>query len=122
MPSTFYSTAMIGRQPILDQQQQLVGYELLYRGESSADEAKVTDGDAATTSVLCNALLEIGLDQVVGNGFAFVNFTKSFLEGSAPIPLEAERIVVEVLENVKIDTNIVAGVSRLFGSWIPHRS
>ena len=36
-------SAFLGRQPILDRNQQLVGYELLYRADATASEALVTD-------------------------------------------------------------------------------
>lgn len=107
------SNICVGRQPIFDKSQSLVAFELLYRDGPMSDSASVFDGDAATTNVLTNALFEIGLDRMVGESLAFVNFTKTFLEGTTTIPFEGDRIVIEVLENEEIDSNLIAGVTKL---------
>ncbi len=103
----------LGRQPILDRDQRLVGYELLYRDHNGQNAATITDGSQATTTVLANALLEIGLERVVGTGRAFVNFPREFLTGDAPIPLNSDRIVIEVLEDVVVDQLLIDGLQRL---------
>ncbi|MCG8450323.1 MAG: HDOD domain-containing protein, partial [Pirellulales bacterium] len=113
MVSAQSAALRLGRQPIFDRENQLLAYELLYRDSSSPDSANFVDGEIATASVLCNALLEIGLGRVTGDKPVFVNFTKSFLTGETPIPLGRERIVVEVLESVEIDESVVAGLRHL---------
>lgn len=106
------STRM-GRQPIFGRENQLLGYELLYRDFTSKNSAAVVDGDLATASVLSNALLEMGLERVIGDSRAFVNFTKSYLTGVKEIPSGQDRVVIEVLENVDIDESVVEGLQRL---------
>ena len=103
----------LGRQPIFGRDNQHLGYELLYRDFSGKNAATIVDGDLATANVLSNALLEMGLESVIGNSRAFVNFTKSYLAGEKEIPLAGEWIVVEVLEDVDIDENVVAGLRKL---------
>ena len=51
----------IARQPILDANCQVFGYELLYR-ESARDASCTADGDLAGSRVLTDALLGIGLE------------------------------------------------------------
>ena len=103
----------LGRQPIFGRAGQLLGYELLYRDFSRDSSSSYVDGELATAKVLCNALLEIGLDRVIGDSRAFVNCTKSFLSGEKAIPLGLERVVVEVLEDVEVDETVIAGLRRL---------
>lgn len=103
-------TIQVGRQPIFSKTQDLIGYELLYRDSCTRNSANIIDGDAATANVLTNAMLEIGFDHLVGDALAFINFTKPFLDGTTPIPLEPSHIVVEILEDVKIDSQLEAGV------------
>src|ERR1700709_1375014 len=52
----------LARQPIFDADLSVRGYELLYRGAPGAERP---DADQMTSTVLVNALLEIGLDNVV---------------------------------------------------------
>ena len=59
------SQALIGRQPILNREGQVVAFELLFR-PGACEPASPFDGNRATANVVVNALTEIGLDQVVG--------------------------------------------------------
>ena len=55
----------VGRQPIFDRDSNLYAYELLFR-DGSENAAGVVDGDQATSRVIINVFLEIGLDRIVG--------------------------------------------------------
>lgn len=96
---------LLARQPIFDVNIEVVAYELLFR-EFDAEQANVTDGDRATSAVLINALTNLDLSQLVGEGQAFVNFTANLLE--VDLPLEPERCVIEVLEDVVVTPELVA--------------
>ena len=96
---------LLARQPIFDVNVEVVAYELLFR-EFDAEQANVTDGDRATSAVLVNALTNLDLSQLVGEGQAFVNFTANLLE--VDLPLEPERCVIEVLEDVVVTPELIA--------------
>ncbi len=96
---------LLARQPIFDVNIEVVAYELLFR-EFDAEQANVTDGDRATSAVLVNALTNLDLSQLVGEGQAFVNFTANLLE--VDLPLEPERCVIEVLEDVVVTPELIA--------------
>jgi EAL and modified HD-GYP domain-containing signal transduction protein len=96
---------LLARQPIFDVNIEVVAYELLFR-EFDAEQANVTDGDLATSAVLVNALTNLDLSQLVGEGQAFVNFTANLLE--VDLPLEPERCVIEVLEDVVVTPELIA--------------
>jgi len=100
----------VGRQPIFDRDSKLYAYELLFR-DGSRDHAGVVDGDQATSRVIINAFLEIGLDRIVGPHRAFINFTRRFFTDRESLPLPAERVVLEVLEDVPPDAEVLAGLS-----------
>ena len=102
----------IGRQPIFDRNLEVFAYELLFRSgiENRAGEF---DGDQATSQVIVNAFIEIGLDHIVGTQLAFINLTRSFVTSSAPLPFPKERVVLEVLENIHPDAEVIAGVRSL---------
>lgn len=101
--------AFIGRQPIFDRDINVYAYELLYR-HGFVNKAVIEDDDAASSTVLVNMLLEIGLDSLVGNHKAFCNFTRGFLLQEQDLSFVADRLVVEVLESVAADDDVLAAV------------
>ncbi|MGD8842028.1 MAG: HDOD domain-containing protein [Gammaproteobacteria bacterium] len=102
----------IGRQPIYDRKMQVYGYELLFRGASD-NRARFTDGDQATTDVIVNTFLEIGLDNIVGDHLAFINLTRAYFVGERTISLPRHRVVLELLEDIDADDEVIEGVKRL---------
>jgi hypothetical protein len=55
----------VGRQPILNKNQSIFGYELLFRTVSSST-ANIADDLRATASVMANTLNDIGFKNIVG--------------------------------------------------------
>ncbi len=108
---------LVGRQPIFNRNNESIAYELLYRSVQSGNASGVTtNGDYATTQVLLNTFSEIGLDNIVGTGFAFINFTRNFLVGKYPIQLPPDRVVVEVLEDITLDDQLIDSLKKLKAS------
>jgi len=105
--------SLVGRQPIFNHQLQVFGYELLYRNCERANSAVVLDKDQATTEVILNAFTSIGIENIVGDTKAFINFTRNFLLEKNPIPLPPERVVLEVTEDTLIDDNILEALRDL---------
>ena len=103
----------IGRQPIFNQKMELVAYELLYRANSTRNAAGDIDHDHATTQVVINAFLDFGLEQLVGEKRAFINLPRSFIVGDKPLPFPKERVVLEILEGMKIDEAFLNAVRKL---------
>lgn len=108
----------IGRQPIFDRDLEVYAYELLFRSGSlnqAADANAPFDGDRATSQVIVNAFIEIGLDQIVGNRRAFINLTRSFVTAATPLPFPQDRVVLEILEDIEPDAEVLAGLRTLAG-------
>ena len=106
------SEIYIGRQPIYDRKLGVYAYELLFRAASD-NSAKFTDGDQATSDVIVNTFLEIGLDNIVGDRLAFINLTRAFFVGEHTISLPRDRVVLELLEDIEADEEVVNSVKRL---------
>lgn len=102
----------VGRQPIYDARLKVHAYELLFRG-GDTNRADVLDGDQATSQVIVNTFMEIGLDQIVGEHLAFLNLTRSFLVEERTDVLPPDRVVLEVLEGIEPDEEVQAGIRRL---------
>ena len=101
----------LARQPVFDSDQQVIGYELLYRHDHSSILA--TDGTEATTDVLINSYIEIGLDKLVGPNLAFINITRDFILNHHKLPPPSSQLVLEILEDIEADDEVVAGVKGL---------
>jgi len=102
----------VGRQPIYTQQLDVFAYELLFR-TGDLQHAGVTDGNQATAHVLVNTFLELGLDTLVGSKRAFVNLTRDFLLQDYSLVFPADRVVLEVLEDVEVDDDVLAALRNL---------
>ncbi|MEW6647515.1 MAG: HDOD domain-containing protein [Pseudomonadota bacterium] len=102
----------VGRQPICNRKLEVIGYELLYRGNST-NQAHVDDGDLATGEVILNTFLELGLENIAGRYPAFINVGRSFLVGDRPLPFSHKRVVLEVLEDVEPDAALLESLRRL---------
>ncbi len=89
----------LGRQPILDRDQRLVAYELLFRN-SSRNAAEVTDGLRATATVIANAFSELGIEAALGGCRGFINVDEDFLFSDIPELLPRHAVVLEILETV----------------------
>ena len=99
----------VARQPILDRSEVIRGYELLYRPTG----AGALGPDGATSNVIVRALADIGLDALVGNHKAWVNVTREFLLEVRPLPLPAERAVIELLEGQAVDAELLEVLGEL---------
>ncbi len=110
MPSS--SEVFIGRQPIFDRGQRVVGYEILFRA-GDHNQALVIDPESATATVVLNALTEIGLERIVGSHVAWINLTReSVLSGIAKM-LPSTMAGFEILEGQKVDDDLIVAVREL---------
>ena len=60
----------IGRQPIMDLKQQIIGYELFFRHSADAESAVFEDDFKACSNVLVNTLGDIDMQWLLGNNLA----------------------------------------------------
>ena len=103
----------VGRQPILDGNNHIYGYELLFRGGLTPTTAEFDNANSATATVIRNAMMNVGLTELVGDAKAFINFPEAFfLEAKEPIFHHAQT-VIEVLEDVPPTEQVVASIKYL---------
>ncbi len=102
----------IARQPIFNRSKKLFGYELLHR--SNRDNVfPGTDGDRATSKLLVNTFLNIGLGTLVSSKWAFINFTEEHLLEKTALNLPSDKVIVEVLEYVPPTPAIIEACTEL---------
>jgi c-di-GMP-related signal transduction protein len=102
----------LARQPIVDRNEDLVAFELLFRSANRSD-AGVIDDTHATSQVIVNAFGEMGIAEVLGTNKGFVNVDAMFLHSDLVQLLPKKNVVIELLETVKIDAALISRCSEL---------
>ncbi len=95
MSETVLNETYLRRQPVLDLQQELVGYELLLQ---PAGHAEGTGNNPANAAILvCGAYAELGIRSALGRHKAFLRIDRDFLHDDAIEALPAEGVVLQLL-------------------------
>ncbi len=101
----------VARQPIFDRAGRLYAYELLFRNNLE-NEFGDTPSSSATTQVMSNSLLSIGLENTLCGKKAFINFDRDLLVGGQAV-LPPEIAVLEILETVEPDAELMSACRKL---------
>ncbi|MBT1071779.1 EAL and HDOD domain-containing protein [Pelotalea chapellei] len=96
----------LGRQPILDRNQEIVGFELLFRS-ADIDHADFESYSHASASVITNALSTFGIHELLGGKFGFINIHLNLLLSEVLELLPLEHTVLELLEVIELDQEVV---------------
>lgn len=102
----------IARQAIYNRKMGVYAYELLYRA-CRTNRAEFPDALSATSQVLLNSFMEIGIEGLVGNHKAFINLPQNFFTETPPIPFDKDRIVLELLEDLDVNPQLIESVRKL---------
>ena len=100
------------RQPILNRDKELIGYELLFR-DGVDNVFPNIDGDEATTRLIEGSQFNFGLEDLTDNKPAYINFTLETLLKGYPTLLGKDTIVVEILETIQPGKRLLAIVKNL---------
>ncbi len=92
--------AFIGRQPIMDEKQQIIGYELFFRHSAEAESAIFEDEFKAYSSVLVSAIGGIDMQWLLGDKLAFINVNEDMLKSEFLELMPPKRTVLEILRTV----------------------
>lgn len=102
----------VARQPIFKRDKKILGYELLFRDGSSSFFTG-EDGNIATSKVLSNSFISIGIESIAGKNPAFINFTRDLLLKQAPQMFPKENLAVEILEDMLPEDDIIKACQEL---------
>jgi c-di-GMP-related signal transduction protein len=96
----------LGRQPILDRDQRIVAYELLFRAGDTPG-VTVTDDMHATASVIHHAFSEMGAQTVLGSQLGYINISAEMLLSDMVELLPKAQVVLELLETINVDETVI---------------
>ncbi len=102
----------IGRQAIYDAQRQPVSYELLFRSGDDGRTGEVA-GEQATSQVIASTFGTFGLEAISDGRPVFINFTRAFLTGVIPIPVEPGNVIIEITDQIDVDHELLLGLAEL---------
>jgi len=103
--------ALFARQPIFDRENKLFGFELLYRGD--IDLQSLSEGVKATTTVLINYCTGLMETKAQDTKPIFLNVDEAFITSDLSIPVPPDKLVLEVLETVKVTNQSLEAISNL---------
>ena len=97
----------MGRQPILNGLEEVVGYELLFRSPGGLSSAVIDSPVRATSTVILNVLSSIGIREALGDHRGFINVDAELLMNDAIELLPTDLIGLELLEDIKLTPEII---------------
>ncbi|MFG1489610.1 EAL domain-containing protein, partial [Oceanospirillum sp. HFRX-1_2] len=86
---------------------------MLYRNNATTSNASVSSPHEATARVCTVAFMDIGIDRLADKHPVFINMTDEWLLKGDMLPEPAERIVLEVLEDIKPTPEVLASLKSL---------
>jgi len=101
----------LARQPILTNDEKVLGYELLFR-ENQEERHFTSDGESATSHII-DTLNVLGLDVICDGRLAFINCTHQMLAKEFFFLLPFDKVVVEVQPQVRADETAIRACAQL---------
>jgi EAL and modified HD-GYP domain-containing signal transduction protein len=97
----------IARQPIFKRNMRVLAYELLFRSGLANFFDPLQDGEEASSKVITNSFLLIGIARVTDGKKAFINFTEEMVLSGYPTLFPKTDAVIEILEDVAVTDEVV---------------
>lgn len=86
----------LGRQPILDRNQNLVAFELLFRNEETEEIASDANNLSSTANVIVSAYGQLGIQNVLGRLRGFINVDPDLIMSDVISLLPGKHVVLEL--------------------------
>lgn len=114
-----HTPAVVGRQPIVDRDGNLVAYELLFRALPSSTRALQPvpetcppTGNDMTRDVIVSAL-GLGLERLTGGRTIFCHAARIVFTGEMPLSLPPKQTVLQMSADIDFDDEVTAGARAL---------
>ncbi|MDF0606287.1 EAL domain-containing protein [Neisseriaceae bacterium TC5R-5] len=107
------TSAFIGRQTVLNRNQQLIGYELFFRSSGEASGVGKHSELQADTQVLANMLNNMGTKWLIGNKLAFINIGEAMLNSEFLELLPTRRIVLDISPRIHPSNELLSRARHL---------
>ncbi len=102
----------IGRQPIVDTQNKIFAYELLY--SDGNQESEIDSSRFASASVISNVLNRFGTKALLGGRMAFVKIDEKFLMSDIIFSIPNNFFIFSLSENIPMKERVVERIEQLY--------
>ncbi|UOD34710.1 EAL domain-containing protein [Deferribacteraceae bacterium V6Fe1] len=103
----------IGRQPIVDANQSIHGYELLFRDDKYNNLANIKDAFGSIATTLVNIFERFGTQSLLHNSLGFLNTNRDFLLSDYVEIIPKDKFVLEILEDTIVDDYLSSRICEL---------
>lgn len=111
---TAYVPTYFARQPILDKDMGVWGYNLLYRSEGSRETADFSDADIATLEVICEALVHMDREQ--DDRKVYIHVTPQTVKDVLTLSLQPNRVGLMLDADVEPDAELLGHLDKVCGA------
>lgn len=103
----------LARQPIFDLNQTVIGYEIVYRNSVSTPGKTDTVYDDATSKMLLNGYLDIGMEALLDGHMAFINFNAELILKDSPLLLNSKTTTIQIASDNRPDDLFIEKIKLL---------
>ncbi|MBS0298513.1 MAG: HDOD domain-containing protein [Gammaproteobacteria bacterium] len=103
----------LGRQPILDRNQNLVAFELLFRQEETEESVSIKNDLSASANVIINAYCQLGIQNVLGKQRGFINANPELVMSDIINLLPSKHVVLEIKETATVTAEFMQRCNEL---------
>ena len=101
---------LVARQPVYTRDLDVYAYELSPQTERSN---AATVSDQATSQLIINAFMDIGIERLAGKSLALISLSEHFLKSDYVLPLPINQVILKIPEQLQISDEVLAGLIRL---------
>jgi EAL and modified HD-GYP domain-containing signal transduction protein len=95
----------LGRQPILNKNEEIVAYDLLFQSDGQTPQTR--NVPRASASVIAGALTQFGIDTLLGRGKGFIGVNEEILLSDAVELLPNKKMVLGIYGTAKIEPRLI---------------
>ena len=103
----------VGRQPIYNNNLGIYAYEVLFRTGKENTAGQNLNHDHATSQVVINTFVDMGLDNLVGNALASIKLTERFLTNVDALPIPPERVILDIHSDINANKETIDALKKL---------
>lgn len=103
---------LMARQPILDLNNEVYGYELLYR-DAGSEVYTCDDDNRATAQVIINNFLSYDVKEIFENKKIFINFTEELITNDIATLFSKDELIIEIQEMEQVTQSLLDACKRL---------
>ena len=103
----------VARQAILDRDENIFAYELLYRNSNDNFFPANVNDDVATANLFFDSLLFYGIENLADNKKLFINLSTSSILSNLPKLIKPDNVVLEIIERTNKLDEVLQSVENL---------